>query len=1731
MRKLNIVLFFILLCGVQLHAQNKTLIKENFETLPTSGLKLPIGWKAITKEGTESFKGKKDGYSELNAHDGNGGLKKGGFVWTTSKRWADTPQRDNWLIAPQLTYTDGASISLYARSKSPKSMDASADGYKPEEDPSARFTIMVSKGGNEAADFTIQALEAIQVPDAYTKYTVNLADPKFGLTSGDKIYVGIHVVDEVELTYNDNIKIDRILYIDDVVMGVLPTTPVTEISATEWTTNEVWTGERGISNTFTLKNTGVGTLTVSAITNLTGTPFSTTFNKEEVSLTEGKEYKFSFSYSPTAVGTHEQNFVITTNAGNITISLNGHCVAPAAAVDEINENFDSGIPNTWLVVNGDNDKNYVWKAQKRPDTDANGNIEGKALYLETANGTKDDWIVLPKVKVQNGYKMTLIYRSSNEEKGKISIKASKGSRKLSDFNINIIENQPIPQFSDEHPFHNFSINLIGGSINAGDEIYLAIQDVSDEGASLWGGKLATKIFIDNLRVHNPGSDAANIISFNIENQISSTLKNDSIRVIMPKATASLTSLAPTITISDNATIIPASGEAQDFSNGAVTYTVTAQDGVTTHKYYASAERAKSNEAKITGFYFEGLQTDTIFNVAKIDNITSTVEISIPSSVDITKLTPKITISTDASISPTNITDFSNDVTYTVTAENGTQHKWTIRVNVIKSDAAEITAFGINGHSEVATIVGTTNPATVSITLATGTNLSELMPTIVTSERASINPASGVVQNFNNSPIDYTVTAENGTKKVWKVTVRNAPNTEAKILTFSINGQVGKSTIDHENGTILATMPEDSLLTSIKPIITVSQGANVSPASNVAQNFALDTITYTVTAEDGTTTKEYKVTVKNAPSSKAEIIAFSINGINAEIDATAAKISITAPATANIASLTPTITISPKASINPASNVATDFSNEVKYTVTAEDGTQRIWTVKVQKEIAALEGLFEGFEGGAIPESWKTVDGDGDGKSWLAIKYAPFEGQYIAKTKFSTNHRNDWLISPLVKVRDTDLLTFMYRSAAENYKQNFNVRISKTKADTACFTINLKAIVNAEAEYTEFKFKLTDNDSISAGDKIYIAIQDITNNGAELHIDNVSVAPPASKPKVALLGSNHWRSVVAQNANESSKHIFALTNTLADTLKVIGVTMPNGFSTSLDSSAVSLTKDKTYTFNVTFSPKTVGEVNDSMVIATNGGSVSIALYGYAHKSTMYHEGFESVDSLKKWSTIDNDGDNNIWFAYKNDENAPDLAHTGESCMVSESALLAGGLATPDNWLITPRLTVAQYDKLTFWVGAVSDISFAEKYSVYISTTGNNVDDFDTTFVANNVLTTNRWTKKTIDLAEYVGKNVYIAFVHKNVTDQSQILLDNIIMPARYVATNPDIKVLIKQVEYPTCPLSQASYNFEIKVENNGASQTVATAVNVSVDGTSYAQSINLNTPLATDQSVEVATATPFVPATSGTYSVRINAEVANDENPTDNQLKHSFAVNDSVMARDNGTYTNFVGLGTTYGGTVGQVFEVIAKDTLTSVSFFKFKGSTNLNVSASVFGFDTIPTNELATSSTFEIEADYQGWITISLQSPLVLEKGKYLIGLNEDEASSLNLGVDQNKYKPNTCYIKMLNQWITAERIETSMQMTLLLRANFGIGKTQTSIHTEQIMAQCYPNPASSSITISDAENSFVTILRTNGTACKQLFIKSDHEVIPIDDLQTGLYIVNIKKDTKQCNLKLVVTR
>lgn len=135
---------------------------------------------------------------------------------------------------------------------------------------------------------------------------------------------------------------------------------------------------------------------------------------------------------------------------------------------------------------------------------------------------------------------------------------------------------------------------------------------------------------------------------------------------------------------------------------------------------------------------------------------NTIDLTLSESWDITNLAPDITVSDKATISPDPSIpqDFSQPVTYTVTAENGEERTYTISISMPISSEAEIKSFTLAGCE------GVIDGEFITVTVPHGTDLTALAPEIEISYNATVTPASGEVQNFTRR-VRYTVTAEDG----------------------------------------------------------------------------------------------------------------------------------------------------------------------------------------------------------------------------------------------------------------------------------------------------------------------------------------------------------------------------------------------------------------------------------------------------------------------------------------------------------------------------------------------------------------------------------------------------------------------------------------------------------------------------------------------------------------------------------------------------------------------------------------------------------------------------------------------------------------------------------------------------------------------------------------------------------------------------------------------------------
>ncbi|GGB18625.1 outer membrane protein assembly factor BamB family protein [Puia dinghuensis] len=194
-----------------------------------------------------------------------------------------------------------------------------------------------------------------------------------------------------------------------------------------------------------------------------------------------------------------------------------------------------------------------------------------------------------------------------------------------------------------------------------------------------------------------------------------------------------------------------------------------------------------------------------------------------------------------------------------------------------------------------------------------------------------------------------------------------PPSSAKVITsFIIKATDNPAILTAD---ITASITSDSInlvfakgvnITNLIPTISFT-GKTVSPASKTSQNFGT-TLNYIVTAQDSSN-KIYHVLV-NFVSSDKSITGFSFrasdNSSNLSADVSgfigADTIALTVPFATKLTALVPYITTTGK-TVSPTSLTPQDFTNPVKYTVTATDGTTKTYMAVVTAALPPPAGTI------------------------------------------------------------------------------------------------------------------------------------------------------------------------------------------------------------------------------------------------------------------------------------------------------------------------------------------------------------------------------------------------------------------------------------------------------------------------------------------------------------------------------------------------------------------------------------------------------------------------------------------------------------------------------------------------------------------------------------------------------------------------------------------------------
>ncbi len=377
------------------------------------------------------------------------------------------------------------------------------------------------------------------------------------------------------------------------------------------------------------------------------------------------------------------------------------------------------------------------------------------------------------------------------------------------------------------------------------------------------------------------------------------------------------------------------------------------------------------------------------------------------------------------------------------------------------------------------------------------------------------------------------------------------------------------------------------------------------------------------------------------------------------------------------------------------------------------------------------GFCESFDSDSGTEDCWTLEHPIEGTGWYLNSGTSFSGDQSAS--IYSSYASTWMISPTITVTGGEQLRYYHKVSQDLIPIEYDLLLSTSGRELSNFTTKLfESTTINNGEYEEV---IIDLSSYSGDINIAWYIPEGTENSTYLYIDEVCVEtiPTCPKPNPTLLTSeNIFDSQADLIWTESgSANIWDLEIGPGDFSPTGLPTDPSIFTT-------------TYTWN-----SGMPESSYDYYVRADCGLGEVSDWSGPHNFETscaplnpFCESFDSDSTTDQcWSIIDANNDSNIWKFNNLD---PLFGDQGAVFYGNEN----------NDWLISPTITLTGSEQLRFYYKVASGFNTKE-FEVLLSTTGVDLEDFDTVLIPNTAYNNDYYKEVIIDLSAYTG-NVNIAW---------------------------------------------------------------------------------------------------------------------------------------------------------------------------------------------------------------------------------------------------------------------------------------------------------------------------------------------------------------------------------------
>jgi hypothetical protein len=409
----------------------------------------------------------------------------------------------------------------------------------------------------------------------------------------------------------------------------------------------------------------------------------------------------------------------------------------------------------------------------------------------------------------------------------------------------------------------------------------------------------------------------------------------------------------------------------------IRFTVQAEDTTYTNEYVVTLNKLSSTNNNLAS-----LSVDNGTLTPNFNKDTTKYTVSVDSSVDTINVTAvvedtgKATLTGDGSHS---LNYGDNTITVTVTAEDNSTKEYEIVVTRRESNDTSLSDLTIDG-TQIAGFTSTKD--TYNITLPFGTT-SFVLGATPNDTNASIldsaNKLGTMTLTGNTGTFTFEVEAQDGTKKTYTINVTVAGNNDTSIDSLTVLGKT--PTWNSANNRYELTVDGETLKVGPNDIVaTFGNGASITN-KDAEKNLALggNSYKFTVTAQDGTTTKEVEVYITREASdvNTLDTLTSDVGTFTPSFDKDTNSYKLTLPEGTTEFTISATAT-----SKNPATTVVgtgkytipvTD--DKVEVIVTAEDGSVNTYEIAIEVESSKCTENCD-FDGDGVCDLNCDTDGDG-----------------------------------------------------------------------------------------------------------------------------------------------------------------------------------------------------------------------------------------------------------------------------------------------------------------------------------------------------------------------------------------------------------------------------------------------------------------------------------------------------------------------------------------------------------------------------------------------------------------------------------------------------------------------------------------------------------------------------------------------------------------------------------